>query len=40
MGPSGGGLVEPRGGRVVGVQGWWGPMNCCFAQKGMQFQWW
>ena len=21
-------------------QGWWGPMNCCFAEKGMQLQWW
>ena len=19
---------------------WWGPMNCYFAQKGMQLQWW
>ena len=29
--------LEPRGGDVVGAQGWWGPMNC-FAEKGMLLQ--
>ena len=34
------GWLESRGGEVAGVQGWWGLINCCFAQKGLQLQWW
>ena len=32
--------AQGLGGEVVGAQEWWGPMNYCFAKKGMQFQWW
>ena len=45
----GGGELVHRGGGVIGAKWWWvgwstgmvrwGPMNCCFAQKGMQLQW-
>ena len=34
------GWLEPKGGEVVGAKGCQGPMNCCFAQKGMQLKWW
>ena len=33
----GGVVTEPSGGGLVGTHG--KPMNCCFAQKGMQLQW-